>query len=82
MHGVGLGLADGYSPQEVAAKMMMPVLMIQGAEDKVNVLERNAALLAKVLPDGKLVMMDGVGHLPEVEAPEAVNKMLAEFFTA
>jgi pimeloyl-ACP methyl ester carboxylesterase len=82
MHGVGLGLADGYSPQEVAAKMTMPVLMIQGTEDKVNVLEKNAALLAKVLPDGKLVMMDGLGHLPEVEAPEAVNKMLAEFFAA
>ena len=82
MHGVGLGLANGYSPAEVAPKLTMPVLMIQGTEDKVNVLEKNAALLAKVLPHGKLVMMDGLGHLPEVEAPDAVNTMLREFFAA
>ena len=79
---MGLGLANGYSPAEVAPKLTMPVLMIQGTEDKVNVLEKNAALLAKVLPHGKLVMMDGLGHLPEVEAPDAVNTMLREFFAA
>lgn len=81
MHGVGLGLADGYSPEEVAPKLTMPLLMIQGTEDRVNVFETNAALLAKAVPHGKLVMMDGIGHLPEVEAPDEVNRMLGEFFT-
>ena len=80
MQGARLSLADGYSPQEVAPHLTMPVLMIQGTEDRVNVFEKNAALLAPLLPHGKLVMMDGIGHLPEVEAPDAVNKMLGEFF--
>jgi pimeloyl-ACP methyl ester carboxylesterase len=80
MHGVKLGLADGYSPDEVAPKLTFPVLLIQGSEDKVNPLDRNAAILIKVLPQGRLEVLDGYGHLPEVEAPQAVNDMLKTFF--
>jgi pimeloyl-ACP methyl ester carboxylesterase len=80
MHGVKLGLADGYSPEEVAPKLTMPVLMIQGAEDRVNPTDKNAAVLAKFLPKARLEIVEGAGHLPEVEAPETVNRMLREFF--
>ena len=80
MHGVKLGMANGYSPEEVAAKLTMPVLMIQGATDKVNPGDRNASVLIKVLKNGKLEMMENIGHLPEVEAPDVVNKMLRDFF--
>jgi pimeloyl-ACP methyl ester carboxylesterase len=80
MHGVKLGMVDGYSPKEVAPKLNFPVLMISGREDGVNPIDENAAVLIKVLPQGKLEILDGVGHLPEVERPEAVNKMLRDFF--
>ena len=50
MHGVMLGLSDGYSPDEVAAKVTVPVLMISGSEDRVNPIDKNAALLAKAMP--------------------------------
>jgi pimeloyl-ACP methyl ester carboxylesterase len=40
----------------------------------------NAAVLVKVLPQGKLEILDGAGHLPEVEGPDIVNKMLRDFF--
>jgi pimeloyl-ACP methyl ester carboxylesterase len=81
MHGVKLGLAGGYSPEEVAPKLGMPVLMIQGSEDRVNPTDRNAAVLLKLLPQARLEIIDGAGHLPEVEAPDAVNRMLREFFS-
>jgi pimeloyl-ACP methyl ester carboxylesterase len=81
MHGVKLGLADGYSPEEVAPKLTMPVLMIQGREDRVNPTDKNAAVLLKLLPQARLEIVDGVGHLPEVEAPDTVNRMLREFFS-
>lgn len=42
----------------------------------------NAAVLAKVLPQGKLEILDGAGHLPEVERPDIVNKMLRDFLLA
>ena len=80
MHGVKLGLVDGYAPEEVAPALTMPVLMISGREDKVNPIDKNAAVLAKLLPHAKLVVLDGHGHLPEVEAPNEVNRLLADFF--
>lgn len=80
MHGVKLGLADGYSPQEVAAKVDVPVLMISGREDRVNPIDKNAAVLAKAMPKARLEILDGIGHLPEVEAPDQVNRLLREFF--
>jgi pimeloyl-ACP methyl ester carboxylesterase len=66
-------------PNEVAPKLNFPVLMISGREDRVNPIDENAAILIKVLPQGKLEILDGVGHLPEVELPDAVNKMLRDF---
>lgn len=80
MHGVKLGMANGYSPEEVAPKLTMPVLLVQGTVDKVNPADKNADILIKVLKNGKLEKLDNIGHLPEVEAPDTVNKMLRDFF--
>ncbi len=80
MEGVRLGLADGYSPEEVAPKLDFPVLLISGREDRVNPIDDNAAVLIKLLPQGRLVVLDGAGHLPEVELPDTVNRMLRDFF--
>lgn len=54
LHGVGLGLDTSYAAEEVGPKFVMPVLLIQGAEDRVNPLDRNAAVLARHLPRGRL----------------------------
>jgi pimeloyl-ACP methyl ester carboxylesterase len=80
MHGVKLGMADGYDPETVAAKITAPVLMISGSEDRVNPIDKNAAVLAKAMPKAKLEILDGIGHLPEIEAPDKVNAMLRAFF--
>ena len=80
MHGVKLGLVDGYDPETVAAKVAVPVMMISGIEDRVNPMDKNAAILAKAMPKAKHEIMQGIGHLPEVEAPEKVNAMLRAFF--
>lgn len=80
MHGVKLGMADGYDPETVAVKITAPVLMISGNEDRVNPIEKNAAVLAKAMPKAKHEILEGVGHLPEVEAPEKVNALLRSFF--
>jgi len=80
MHGVKLGLADGYDPEAVAAKVTAPVLMISGSEDRVNPIDRNAAVLAKTMRHARLEILEGIGHLPEVEVPEKVNALLRAFF--
>jgi pimeloyl-ACP methyl ester carboxylesterase len=80
MHGIKLGLADGYSPEEVGAKIKFPVLMLSGSDDRVNPIDENAAILAKAVPNARLEIMEGLGHLPEVEAAAQVNRMLQDFF--
>ena len=42
--------------------------------------DKNAAVLIKFLKNGKLEWLDNYGHLPEVETPDTVNKMLVDFF--
>lgn len=81
MHGVKLGLVDGYDPETVAAKVTAPVLMISGNEDRVNPIDKNAALIANAMPKARLEILPGIGHLPEVEGPEKVNALLRAFFT-
>jgi len=80
MHGVKLGMVNGYSPEEVGDAVTIPILMIQGRHDRVNPGDRNAAVLIKFLKNGKLEWLENYGHLPEVETPDTVNKMLKDFF--
>jgi pimeloyl-ACP methyl ester carboxylesterase len=61
----------------LAAGLRMPLLMVQGEEDRVAPAATNAALLAAALPHARLVMLAGCGHLPEVEFPSRVNDLIA-----
>ena len=61
----------------LAAGLTMPLLMVQGEEDRVAPAATNAELLAAALPHARLVMLTGCGHLPEVEFPLCVNDLIA-----
>jgi 3-oxoadipate enol-lactonase len=61
----------------LAAGLTMPLLMVQGGEDRVAPAATNAELLAAALPVVRLVMLAGCGHLPEVEFPSRVNDLIA-----
>ena len=60
----------------LAAGLTMPLLMVQGEEDRVTPTATNAKLLAGALPHARLVMLAGCGHLPEVEFPSRVNDLI------
>jgi len=61
----------------LGAGLTMPLLMVQGEEDRVAPAATNAELLAAALPHARLVMLAGCGHLPEVEFPSRVNDLIA-----
>ncbi len=61
------------------AAFTMPMMLIQGSEDKVTPTDRNAAVFVKAIPAAKLLLLDGYGHLPEIEAPVEVNAMIRTF---
>ena len=72
------GLNTHFTP-DLAGMLDMPILLIQGAEDRVNPTATNAAILAASVPNARLVELDDVGHLPEIEAPERVNALVGAF---
>ena len=78
MQAVKFGLGDYYTP-DFADHLGMPILLIQGKEDRVNPTDRNAAVLARKLPDAHLIVLDGAGHLPEVEQHDQVNALVVKF---
>ena len=62
---------------ELAGRVKCPVLVIHGDEDEI-VLQPNGAELAK-LTGGRLLTMEGSGHLPHARDPVAVNLAIRDF---
>ena len=60
--------------------LTMPLLMIQGDQDRVTPAESNAVRLAAAVSGARMVMLPGIGHLPVVEAPQVVNDLAAQHF--
>lgn len=78
LRAVAFRLSDFYSPEHAAA-LNMPVLMLQGSQDRINPREENCDLLLPHLPQGRLEVLPGVGHLPEVEVPQVYARLAREF---
>lgn len=57
----------------------IPALVVVGAQDTITP-EAQAQHIAETLPLGQLVVIPDAGHLPPLEAPEAVNEAIGAFF--
>jgi pimeloyl-ACP methyl ester carboxylesterase len=55
-----------------------PTLLVVGGEDRI-VDPREAMAAARMVPRCKLVVLPRCGHAPQIEAPAAVNRLVAEF---
>jgi pimeloyl-ACP methyl ester carboxylesterase len=56
----------------------VPALVAVGDQDRVTP-PAAAVRLAAALPDGRLFIVEGSGHLPMLERPERVNPALRSF---
>ncbi len=59
-------------------ELKMPVLAMVGEED-VPDFRRITDFICEQVPQAKKVVINGVGHMSNMEAPEQVNKALLEF---
>jgi pimeloyl-ACP methyl ester carboxylesterase len=66
----------GASPWAVAARVQAPTLVIWGNRDRL-VSPRLAARTAATIPNARLVMLPGIGHVAQIEAPETVARAVA-----
>lgn len=62
---------------ERLAEIPTPIVAIAGAEDVATPPERMGRIVSGV-KDGRLVVLDGVGHLAPAEAPDRVAALIAE----
>lgn len=64
--------------QKTLRKANMPTLIITGASDTL-IPRRRAEFLAAMMPQGCLEIIPEAGHMPQLEQPEAVTKVLETF---
>ncbi|AHG88629.1 putative alpha/beta hydrolase [Gemmatirosa kalamazoonensis] len=88
-----LGAGDGYTIQrhladhrapytlEELARVRVPALFVWCREDRTTPL-RWGEDYARALPNGKLAALDGCGHLPNMERPEAFDAAVLAFLDA
>jgi pimeloyl-ACP methyl ester carboxylesterase len=67
--------------QKTLRRAAMPALLISGAADRL-VPPRRAEFMASLMQRAELTIIDAAGHLPMIEAPEAVNAALLRFLSA
>ncbi len=67
--------------QKTLRRAMLPATVIAGAEDPVNPPRRHQ-FVAEMLPYGQFELIEGAGHLPSLEQPEAVTRALDAWLAA
>jgi len=61
----------------ILSTIKAPTLVVWGEEDLVTPL-RTGYVLARRIPDAKLAVLSGVGHMPMLEDPQRFNALLVE----
>jgi len=59
-------------------EVTQPTLLVVGSEDRI-VDPRQAIEAARFLPRGRLVVLEGCGHAPQIEQADVVNRLVVEF---
>jgi len=57
----------------IAARITAPTLVITGRQDRI-VDVRVAPQVARIIPDSRLLILDGVGHVAMMEVPRPVAR--------
>jgi pimeloyl-ACP methyl ester carboxylesterase len=74
------GRAERPDYQPVLKSITAPALVCAGDHDAYSTAEITGEL-AGCLPDPEVVIMEGVGHLPNLERPDAFNEHILHFLT-
>jgi len=72
--------AVGWTSEGRLEQITVPTLVLAGSEDRV-VPPQNADVLVSAIPHAEKVILQGAGHLINVEQPEQFNKEVIRFLT-
>jgi len=74
-------LRDRPDDRAVASSLRVPLLVVVGGNDPLITVDTARALAASA-PHGRLEVVEGAGHLPSLERPEAFNRILVDFLAS
>jgi pimeloyl-ACP methyl ester carboxylesterase len=66
---------------ERLGEIAVPVLIVQGRHDRARTPEHGAAMRDRI-PGARLEVIDGAGHTPQLEAPDAFHRLALPFLLA
>jgi triacylglycerol lipase len=72
------GLAKNSVTREALAASRIPTLLLWGERDELIPLESGKEA-AGLIPDGRLVVLPNVGHIPSIEAPHDFVRIVSDF---
>jgi pimeloyl-ACP methyl ester carboxylesterase len=75
------GRADRRDHTQMLPHINVPSLIIVGSEDFFTPLS-TARIMSDSIPGARLVVVEGAGHLPNMEAPEIFNNAVNDFLAA
>jgi len=73
---------ERYDCEDRYISLDKPVLIIQGALDVVTPVEPYATELQAAIPGAQLMVLDGINHFPQTEAPREVSASIESFIAA
>jgi 3-oxoadipate enol-lactonase len=74
------GRADRRDHTAILGAIAVPTLIVVGSEDYFTPLPI-ARIMSDNIPGARLTVIDGAGHLPNMEKPEIFNEILADFLS-
>ncbi len=74
------GVIAGWSSHEVLSEIRCPTLVICGEDDGM-VPPENSRQLAAGIPNSKFELIAQCGHLPMLEQPEIVARLVTDFLS-
>ncbi|GAB2856364.1 alpha/beta fold hydrolase [Actinoallomurus bryophytorum] len=75
------GRAERPDYAESLSRAKVPALIVVGSEDEYTPVD-DARQMHELIPDSTLVVVDGAGHMPNLECPEAFDQALLAFLDA
>jgi pimeloyl-ACP methyl ester carboxylesterase len=79
---VFLTASDAVLRTELASRPPAPpVLLVWGSKDTVTPLDQGHRLAGRI-PGARLVVLEGLGHIPQIESPGRFNQALLEFLVS
>lgn len=72
------GRSERPSYEDTLAKLGVPALIVVGSEDAFTT-RQDAERMRDLVADSELLWLDGIGHMPNLESPDAFNAALVRF---